>query len=240
MRETGKRGENSGELFSPTRPKEIRTVEKYGVSNVVDFEYYEGFLYSLMTQMKPAAYQGNVLYPTNFYYFVSNQGLGVALGNGAMIGGFCGDGLVAFVSNPQFGVNIIAMGMCYYKNADYSDNCSLFEEEVHGYPMLVSPDSPYARSSNQTLASLKAPAACEMVSMELQAERRNYVETDRGYVMSTIDMIKEVPYNYMEKAMTSDVEISHVAVDCSVAASTSSVSSTGLLKEGDWMETLKK
>lgn len=217
-----------------------KTVEKYGVSNVIDFEYYEGFLYSLMTQMKPAAYQGNVLYPTNFYYFVSNQGLGATLGNGAMIGGFCGDGLVAFVSNPQFGVNIIAMGMCYFKNADYSDNGSLFEEEVHGYPMLVSPDSPYARSSNQTLASLKAPAACEMVSMELQAERRNYVETDRGYVMSTIDMIKEVPYNYMEKAMTSDVEISHVAVDCSVAASTSSVSSTGLLKEGDWMETLKK
>lgn len=216
-----------------------KTVEKYGVSNVIDFEYYEGFIYSLMTQMKPAAYQGSLLYPTNFYYFVSAQGLGATLGNGAMIGGFCDEGVVAFVSNPQFGANIIAMGLCYFKKADYSDEGALFTEEVHGYPMLVSPDSPALNRGSEAIASLKAPAACERVSMALQAERRNYVETDRGYVMSTIDMIRKAPYNYMEKAVASDVH-GHVSVECSVKQSSDMPSASGELKKGNWMETLKK
>lgn len=216
-----------------------KTVEKYGVANVIDFEYYDGFIYSLMTQMKPTAYQGTVLYPTNFYYFVSNQGLGATLGNGAMIGGFCDEGVVAFVSNPQFGANIIAMGLCYFKTANYSDDGALFTEEAHAYPMLVSPDSPVLADASAA-AQLKAPAACERVSMALQAERRNYVETDRGYVMSTIDMMKKAPYNYMERAKASDVQISHVTVDCAVATSSASVVADGQIKKGDWMETLKK
>ena len=216
-----------------------KTVEKYGVANVIDFEYYEGFIYSLMTQMKPTAYQGTVLYPTNFYYFVAPQGLGATLGNGAMIGGFCDDGVVAFVSNPQFGAEIIAMGLCYFKTANYSDDGALFTEEAHAYPMLVSPDSPVL-SDASAAAQLKAPASCERVSMALQADRRNYVETDRGYIRSTIDMMKEAPYNYMERAMASDVQISHVTVDCSVATSTATVVADGQIKKGDWMETLKK
>ena len=89
-------------------------------------------------------------------------------------------------------------------------------------------------------AQLKAPASCERVSMALQADRRNYVETDRGYIRSTIDMMKKAPYNYMERAMASDVQISHVTVDCSVATSTATVVADGQIKKGDWMETLKK
>ena len=216
-----------------------KTVEKYGVANVIDFEYYEGFIYSLMTQMKATAYQGTVLYPTNFYYFVAPQGLGATLGNGAMIGGFTNDGVVAFVSNPQFGAEVIAMGLCYFKTANYSDDGALFTEEAHAYPMLVSPDSP-ALSDASALAQLKAPAACERVSMALQAERRNYVETDRGYIRSTIDMMKKAPYNYIERAMTSDVQISHLTVDCEVTASVASVKADGQIKKGNWMETLKK
>jgi|GEM_PF-2904004 len=216
-----------------------KTVDKYGVSNVLDFEYYEGFIYSLMSQMKPVAYQGSVLYPTNFYYFVSAQGLGATLGNGAMIGGFCDDGVVAFVSNPQFGANIIAMGLCYFKRADYSDEGSLFTEEVHGYPMLVSPDSPALNRGSEALASLQAPAACESVSMALQAERRNYVETERGYIMSTIDMIRQAPYNYMERAVASSVS-GNASADFSVEASSGTSAAYGELVKGDWMETLKK
>ena len=47
-------------------------------------------------------------------------------------------------------------------------------------------------------SKLKAPAACNVVSNELSKARSNYVETDNGYIMSTIDRVKGVPYNYAE------------------------------------------
>ena len=94
------------------------------------------------------------------------------------------------------------MMLCYFNSPDYSGEAPLIVEDAHAYPLLISPDSKYA-SSNSENASLKAPAACSKVSVELQKQRTNYVETERGYIMSTIDRVKKMPYNYFQN--TQDV-----------------------------------
>ena len=53
----------------------------------------------------------------------------------------------------------------------------------------------------------------------MSVSRRNYVETDRGYIMSTIDIVNSKPYNYMDRAVTCDVEVGGEAVEFSAKVS---------------------
>lgn len=178
--------------------------KKYGFKDEIQLEFYDGFVYTIMTQMEPGEYNGKPVYPTNAYLFFDGSGLSAYLENGAMIGGFVTEeqDVIAFVGNPRteagsYGFTYVAMMLCYFTSPDYSGEAPLITENAHAYPLLVSPDSKYA-DYGADAASLKAPAACNKVSAELSKPRTNYVETDRGYIRSTIDAIKGTPYNYMQ------------------------------------------
>ena len=177
---------------------------KYGFKDEIQLEFYEGFVYTIMTQMDPGEYNGKPIYPTNAYLFFDGSGLTAYLENGAMIGGFLTEeqDVIGFVGNPRteagsYGYTYVAMMLCYFNSADYSGEAPLITEDAHAYPLLVSPDSKYA-DYGADASSLKAPAACNKVSAELGKPRTNYVETDRGYIRSVIDGIKGTPYNYMQ------------------------------------------
>ncbi len=209
---------------------------KKGLKDAIDFEYYEGFIYSMMTQVPEMTVEGQKVYPTNAYLYFTNTGLSPYLENGAMIGGFITEekDVIALVGNPQASAPYMAMLMCYFTDPSYSGNGYLFEEDAHAYPLLVSPDSKYA-SYGKSSASLSVPAACKRVAFELQKEQGNYVETQRGYIMSTIDKIRKTPYNYMENALETSVSFERAAVEFTAELS-SEKTAEGRLSELDLVE----
>ena len=190
----------------------------YQFKDEIDFEFYDGFVYSLQTMMEPGSYGGKDIYPTNMYYYVENNQLQAAAMNGLMVGGFCKDDVIAFVANPSSGMNSFAMGICYSKKQNNYNEAVIIQEDVHAYPILVDPNSSYLEDV-EDVASLKAPAACNEVLELMSVSRRNYVETDRGYIMSTIDIVNSKPYNYMDRAVTCDVEAGGEAVEFSAKVS---------------------
>lgn len=203
-----------------------------GLKDAIDFEYYEGFVYTLMTQMPSFEFEGTPVYPTNCYlYFVPDGSLSPYLENGAMVGGFLTEekDVIGFVSNPQTsvsmaGLSYVGMQLCYFATADYTGDGYLFEEDAHAYPMLVSPDSKYAVAETSELSELSVPQAAKTVSMELQKVRRNFVETESGYVKSTIDLVRNsMPYNYMQDAVPMTVVRDVQAAEFTMTKSSSSV-----------------
>ena len=209
---------------------------KKGLKDAIDFEYYEGFIYSMMTQVPEMTVEGQKVYPTNAYLYFTNTGLSPYLENGAMIGGFITEekDVIALVGNPQASAPYMAMLMCYFTDPSYSGNGYLFEEDAHAYPLLVSPDSKYA-SYGKSSASLSVPAACKRVAFELEKGQGNYVETARGYIMSTIDKIRKTPYNYMENALETSVSFERAAVEFTAELS-SEKTAEGRLLELDLVE----
>lgn len=209
---------------------------KKGLKDAIDFEYYEGFIYSMMTQVPEMTVEGQKVYPTNAYLYFTNTGLSPYLENGAMIGGFITEekDVIALVGNPQASAPYMAMLMCYFTDPSYSGNGYLFEEDAHAYPLLVSPDSKYA-SYGKSSASLSVPAACKRVAFELEKGQGNYVETARGYIMSTIDKIRKTPYNYMENALETSVAFDRAAVEFTAELS-SEKTAEGRLSELDLVE----
>lgn len=203
-----------------------------GLKDAIDFEFYEGFVYTLMTQMEAFSYKGTTVYPTNCYlYFVPDGSLSPYLENGAMIGGFLTEeqDVIAFVSNPQTsvgsaGLSYVGMQLCYFTDASYSSDGYLFEEDAHAYPMLVSSDSKYATASAAELSNLTVPQAAKKVSIELQKGRRNFVETEDGYVKSTIDMVRNsMPHNYMQNVQPVKVVRNVEAAEYSMTLSSSEI-----------------
>ena len=202
-----------------------------GLTDAVDFEFYEGFVYTLMTPMQPFKYDGATVYPTNCYlFFVPDGSLSPNLENGAMIGGFLTEeqDVIAFVSNPQTnvgsaGYTYVGMQLCYFADEKYEGNGYLFEEDAHAYPMLVSSDSKYASAAPAELSQLAVPQACNAIQLELQKARRNFVETPSGYVKSTIDLVRNgMPRNYMQNVIPVQVERDVEVADYSMTESASS------------------
>lgn len=195
-----------------------------GIEDAIDFEYYEGFVYSLMTPLPKTVLKsdhvekgdngqdvvvnskGTTVYPTNAYLFFYDGMLNANLENGAMLGGFVTEekDVIAFIGNPSssigsYGFSYVAMQLCYFLSETYEGDGALISTDCHAYPLLIKPGSKYASAPEEELSSFAAPAACNAVSLELQKGRRNYVETESGYIKSTIDMVREsMPHNYME------------------------------------------
>ena len=189
---------------------------KYNMpSDAIDFHYYEGYIYSLMTQFEKTKVNGADAYPTNVYLYYYYGSLSPSLENFAMLGGFVRNpvnkeskDVIAFVGNPTAGADYLAMCLCWFEDAKYQSNGYLFEEEGHIYPILVNPESEYVNKS-EVAASL--PATYSMISKELQKGQTNCVETANGYAMSTIDRFRNLPYNYMENIL--DIQVSHNATE---------------------------
>ena len=72
-----------------------------------------------------------------------------------------------------------------------------------------------------------------MLSTALQMGRSNYVETERGYIKSTIDNLQSAPHNYFENAVVTSVKSENAAVDFSANVVESPVSGAknGSLKD---------
>ena len=203
-----------------------------GLVDAIDFEFYEGFVYSLMTPMPSFKYEGSTVYPTNCYlYFVPDGSLSPYLENGAMIGGFLTEeqDVITFVSNPQTevgsaGLTYVGLQLCYFADETYSSDGYLFEEDAHAYPMLVSSDSKYASATPAELSQLAVPQACNAIQLELQKARRNFVETPGGYVKSTIDLVRNgMPHNYMQNVITAQVERDVEVAEFSMTESSSTI-----------------
>lgn len=188
------------------------TLGKMGLEDAIDFEFYKGFVYTMMTMMSPMTYGGKTVYPTNAYLYFYDGMLYPYLENGAMIGGFLTEekDVIAFVGNPstavgQSGATYVAMQLCRFADQSYSGSAPLFTEDAHAYPLLVRPDSKYVNAGEA--ASVALPAEYSRVSAELHKQRSNYVETDRGYIMSVIDDVLRSPYNYLGNAIHMPVDI---------------------------------
>ena len=198
--------------------------KKYGIDATIDLEFYEGFAYTLMTPITPVDYRApgssmeTTIYPTNaylFYDYTQNM-LAAGLGNGAMVGGFLDENkeIIAFVGNPAVNSGMyMAMILCYFNSSSYSGTGALMEEEGHAYPLLIKPGSEITKKS---AASGNTLPAAKKVSSLLQTARTNYVETERGYIMSTIDKVIARPYNYMQNSEQLQVKLDSRTVEFSV------------------------
>lgn len=208
--DTGKRVQSSV-LSDPSKTMEVialsgmfPTVQKeYKMeSDAIDFHYYEGYIYSMMTQFDKTKADGKDAYPTNAYLYYTGNGLSPYLENFAMLGGFVRNpvdkdskDIIAFVANPTASADYLAMCLCWFEDKEYKSNGYLFEEEGHAYPILINPDSDYADGE---LGNLAVPTSCKVISNMLAKGQTNCVETADGFMKSTIDSFKTLPYNYME------------------------------------------
>ena len=216
----------SANKADPTKTMQVVTLsgmfptikQKYNLaSDAIDFHYYEGYIYSLMTQMEGTRVHGTTAYPTNAYlYYNSATGsLQPSLANFAMLGGFVRNpidkdskDIIAFVANPTAGADFIAMCLCWFEDSSYETSGYLFEEEGHMYPILVNSEADIADGEIGNL-----PASCTMISNELQKGQTNCVETAHGYVMYTIDRFRSLPHNYLENIQNIQVTIDRPAVE---------------------------
>jgi hypothetical protein len=85
--------------------------------------------------------------------------------------------------------------MCWFEDEKYSTGGTLFDEEAHAYPLLINPESDWADGQ---IGNVQAPASCRVISNMLAKGQTNCVETADGFIKSTIDNFKALPYNYME------------------------------------------
>ena len=184
----------------------------YGLeSDALDFHYYEGYIYTLMTGLEKTTVKKKDAYPVTAYlYYDSVSGsLMPALDNSVMLGGFVRNpvhkesrDVVAFISSPNYGVEFLAMCLAWFEDENYSTGGTLFDEEGHAYPLLINPDSDYADGE---IGNVAAPASCRVISNMLAKGQTNCVETADGFIKSTIDSFKALPYNYMENRV--DVKV---------------------------------
>ena len=217
--------------------------EKYGMkSDAIDFHYYEGYIYSLMTQMEKTKVKDSDAFPTNVYLYPVGYSLSPYMENFAMIGGFVRNpiekesrDIIAFAGNPTASADYIAMCLCWFKDAAYSSDGYLFEEEGHAYPMLINPESKYNDVDVET-AVARASASQQTLSKMINAGQTNCVETADGFIKSTIDNFKAMPYNYMENLTDVKVTFDNPVADYTVTESKISNNSSSSLKKATFVE----
>ena len=217
--------------------------ETYGMkSDAIDFHYYEGYIYSLMTQMEKTKVKGSDAFPTNVYLYPAGYSLSPYMENFAMIGGFVRNpiekdsrDIIAFASNPTASADYIAMCLCWFKDAGYSSDGYLFEEEGHAYPILINPESKYNKADVEA-AVARASASQQTLSKMINAGQTNCVETADGFIKSTIDNFKSLPYNYMENLTDVKVTFEHPVADYSVSESKISDRQPASFKKATFVE----
>ena len=215
--------------------------ETYGMSSdAIDFHYYEGYIYSLMTQMEKTKVDGAEAFPTNVYLYYTGYSLSPYMENFAMIGGFVRNpinkesrDIIAFAANPTASADYLAMCLCWFKDAGYTSDGYLFEEEGHAYPILINPASEYNKADVEKIV---ARASQKTVSNMINAGQTNCVETADGFIKSTIDNFKALPYNYMENLTDVEVTFEHPAAEYSVNESSVSAKQVTSFKKATFVE----
>ena len=142
--------------------------------------------------------------------------------------------IIAFTANPTASADYLAMCLCWFKDAGYTSDGYLFEEEGHAYPILVSPDSEYNQEDVEEVA--RASASQGTISNMLRSGQRNCVETADGFIKSTIDNFKALPYNYMENLTEVQVSIDKPVAEYSVSESKTANRPSASLKKPSLVE----
>ena len=215
----------------------------YGMeSDAIDFHYYEGYIYSLMTQMKETKVDGKSAFPTNVYLYYTGYSLSPYMENFAMLGGFVRNpinkdsrDIIAFTANPTASADYLAMCLCWFEDAGYTSNGYLFEEEGHAYPILINPESEYNGSDMEKVVA-RASASQKTVSNMINAGQTNCVETADGFIKSTIDNFKSLPYNYMENLTDVKVRFDNPVAEYSVTESATTNKQTTSFKKATFVE----
>lgn len=190
---------------------------KYGIKDEVQLNYYGGFVYTMRSGFDSFKYEGNTVYPATINLYVADNSLYVYWEDGAMIGGFVDEAqdIIAFVGNPRtvvgsYGFTYVAMGIGYFTSENYgvvdgelTELPKALPDDCHVYPMLISPDAEFGTAAS---SSMKAPKACRLVYDEFSKVRTNHVETEEGYLKSTIDRVKGRPYDYMRNIVEGAAE----------------------------------
>lgn len=190
--------------------------KKYNIpGDAIDFHYYDGYIYTLMTGFNkvtedgkdrylPVTVDGKNAYPLTAYLYINPQDgqLYPMCDQNVMLGGFVRNpvdkeskDIIAMISSPNYNVEFLAMCMCWFEDEKYSTGGTLFDEEAHAYPLLINPESDWADGQ---IGNVQAPASCRVISNMLAKGQTNCVETADGFIKSTIDNFKALPYNYME------------------------------------------
>ena len=238
------------DAVDPTKTMEVISLsgmfptvkKKYGMeTDAIDFHYYDGYIYSIMTGLGKAKVDGNDAFPTTAY-LMYNQGLAGYSENFAILGGFVRNpiykdskDIIALVGNPSVYSDCLGMALCWFKDASYTTGGEVFNEDVHAYPILINPSSQYNQSELET-AVANVPASQKTISNIINAGPANFVETADGYIKSVIDNFKALPYNYMDNLTEVKVSIDKPVAEYSVSESASANRPSASLKKPSLVE----
>lgn len=169
-----------------------------GFNGVTDFEYYGGLIFTFINNYDPVSVQleegaePTTLYPTLSFGHISGNYLPLPE---IFVGGLFGDyGVIPFVHSGIYDELLAGQGiagefetMCLdmYADPDYENYVGSVVEfsdmmfaDPARYPFPEAGESPALASARNFLGQ---------ISLSFSGERRNYVETDSGYVRSVID-----------------------------------------------------
>lgn len=218
--------------------KEVCNLE----SDAIDFHYYDGYIYSLMTSFGKTKYDGKDAFPITAYLMYYGGGLVGYTDNFAILGAFARNPInkdskdvIALVGNPTVNSDCLAMAMCWFTDAGYENGGEVFNEDVHAYPILIDPNSEY----NETVAETKvarASASQQTLANMINAGPTNCVETADGFIKSTIDNFKALPYNYMDNLTEVKVTFENPVAEYTVSESTFSNNSAASFKKPTFVD----
>ena len=234
----------------PTKTMEVITLsgmfptikEKYNLqSDAIDFHYYDGYIYSLMTSFGKTKVDNSEAFPATAYLLYDGQLLYYD-SNFAILGGFVRNPIekdskdvIALVGNPSVYSDCLGMAMSWYKDAGYEQSGGMFNEDVHSYPILINPESEFNEVAG-VQAVARASASQQTLSKMINAGQTNCVETADGFIKSTIDNFKSLPYNYMENLTDVKVTFEHPVADYSVSESKISDRQPASFKKATFVE----
>ena len=108
-----------------------------------------------------------------------------------IFGAYVNDGLIAFVDSGLYAsYGIAGEGLCLsvYKDETYSDDAYLQWIEKFNHMLLADPEVyPAEEGEEPAGAPASVSSSLKSVANEMAKPRANFVETDRGYIHSTID-----------------------------------------------------
>ncbi|MBQ9892585.1 MAG: hypothetical protein IJM35_05455 [Bacteroidales bacterium] len=165
---------------------------KFGFNDTMYWEYYRGLIYNLANTLGTGAVP---------YYFAMESLFSMGgrstfgLMDSMIYGAYVNEGLIAFVDSGAYAsYGAAGEGLCLsvYKDDTYGDDAYFQWIEKFSQMILADPavyPAPAQEGEGGAQGSSLAPSGLKSVAKEMAKTRTNFVETDRGYIHSTIDKI---------------------------------------------------
>lgn len=161
--------------------------EALGFEDVMEFEYYNGFIYTLANVFGEVTFKGKKYYAGTI--FLSDPENYTDMYDSALIGGFVDEGYLAFV-DWGFGEEVNAtfgpIGLCMFKDEEYESAIGSYS--IYDKILLVDSDIDNAASTASAAKPSITRKDLKKISYEV-SKSSNCVETPSGAVKSAIDRI---------------------------------------------------